>query len=154
MIYENFGIISCWNDNLLITNDGGNNWQIIKTTNGIGYYSISTISESSSFISSQGEIYTSNNSGQTWSALWNSPSGIYDIYFNDKTEGFAFGSGNHSGGCFGVSYGSIFYTTDGGENWIGSKDVHETGVIESVSFPTNQIGYALSNNTLIRIRIE
>ena len=151
---ENFGIISCLFDNLLVTTDGGNNWQIVKTTNGIGYYSLSAINETKSFISGQGKIYTSNNIRQTWSELNNSPSDIFDMYFTNELEGFAFGRGNYSGGDFGYSYGSIYHTIDGGAYWTGSSNVHETGVIESVSFPSNKKGYALSQNILIRITAE
>lgn len=151
---EMFGMISCFYDNMLVTTDGGNSWELVETMDNGGYTSVSVINETHSYVSSQSGIFVSNDIGQSWTLLNNSPKDIFDIHFIDEDIGFAFGSGHWSGGDFGHSHGSIYYTKDAGETWIGSSSVHETGLIKSISFPSNSIGYALSRNTLIKIHLE
>jgi photosystem II stability/assembly factor-like uncharacterized protein len=86
--------------------------------------------------------------------LSNSPSDIYAIHFIRGQKGFAFGRGNYSGGDFGHSYGSIYYTNDGGVSWDGTGDIKEVGLIQDVSFPTSNLAYAISGNKIIRLTVK
>jgi photosystem II stability/assembly factor-like uncharacterized protein len=147
------GYIACSSDKVVITEDGGVNWHITSVGRDRGYYAI-TEANGSTYLSGQGKVIKSMNGGASWFELPNSPTDIFAIHFMDNKKGFAFGRGNYSGGDFGYSYGSIYCTGDGGANWNGTSDVKETGLIQSVSFPTNTIGYAVSARKLIRISLK
>lgn len=147
------GFIVCLFDKILKTNNGGLTWEISSPNKDVGYYSFSS-SEGVSYVSGQGRILKSANGGSSWTELVNSPSDIYAIKFTDKNIGYAFGRGNYSGGCFGHSYGSMYCTNNGGATWNGNGDFKEVGLIESVSFPVPNIGYAISGNKIIKILIK
>ena len=141
-------------DKILKTNNGGLTWEISSPNkNSRVYYSFSS-SEGVSYVSGQGRILKSANGGSSWTELVNSPSDIYAIKFTNKNIGYAFGRGNYSGGCFGYSYGSMYCTNNGGATWNGNGDFKEVGLIQSVSFPVPNIGYAISGNKIIKISIK
>lgn len=140
-------------DRIVETTDGGSVWKITSTQRNIGYYSISA-SDGAIYVSGQGKMIKSTNDGASWNDLPNSPTDIYAIHFINGKKGFAFGRGDYSGGDFGYYYGSIYATSDGGDTWSGSADVKDVGLIPSVSFPTDGIGYAVSGNKIIRLIIK
>ena len=76
------------------------------------------------------------------------------MHFINDQRGFAFGRGNYSGGDFGYTYGAIYCTDNGGTTWNGASDVRVLGPIQSISFPTNNFGYALSRNRIIRLTLK
>lgn len=147
------GYIVCLFDKILKTNNGGLTWEITSPNKNAGYYSLSS-SEGVTYISGQGKILKTLNHGINWTELKNSPSDIYDIHFSDKNIGYAFGRGNYSGGDLGHSYGSMYCTNNGGDTWNGNGDFKEVGLIQSCSFPTKNIGYAISGNKIIKIIID
>ena len=147
------GLIICLFDKILKTTNGGDSWEITSAHTGLGYYSVST-SDGVSYVSGQGKILKSTDKGTSWIELANSPSDIFAIHFTDKNVGYAFGRGNYSGDDFGYSYGSMYCTNDGGSSWNGNGDFKDVGLIESVSFPTTNIGYAVSGNMIIKISIK
>jgi photosystem II stability/assembly factor-like uncharacterized protein len=147
------GYIVCLFDKILKTTNGGLTWEISSPNKNVGYYSLSS-SEGVTYISGQGKILKTFNGGSNWTELLNSPSDIYDIHFTDKNIGYAFGRGNYSGGDFGRSYGSMYCTNNGGDTWNGNGDFKEVGLIQSVSFPTTNIGYAISGNKIIKVSIN
>jgi photosystem II stability/assembly factor-like uncharacterized protein len=86
-----------------------------------------------------------------WTELTNSPSDIYDIHFITKNIGYAFGRGSYSGGDYGFSYGSIYYTTNGGNTWNGGDEKDIISLIQASSFPAPNIAYAISTSQVIKI---
>ena len=147
------GYIVCLFGKILVTEDGGATWQIENPNGNIGYYAISE-KDGSIFVSGQGKIIKSTNGGGSWSELSSSPSDIYAIHFISNQTGFAFGSGNYSGGDSGFPFGSIYYTNDGGVSWDGTGDIKEVGLIQDVSFPTNKLAYAISGNKIIKLTVK
>jgi len=136
------------------TTDGGISWKVTSTQRNIGYVAISS-ADGVIYVAGQHKMIKSTNDGALWNELPNSPFDIYALHFIDNKKGFAFGSGNWSGGDFGHPYGAIYYTTDGGKVWSGSEDVKETGTILAASFPTGNLGYAVSGlNKIIRIKVN
>ncbi|MBO9562809.1 MAG: hypothetical protein J7621_08555 [Niastella sp.] len=144
------GYVVCTFDKIVKTSNGGLTWEVTTSNKEAGYYAVSS-AEGSMYVSGQGKIIKSVNGGSSWSQLPNSPADIFAIHFTDKNTGFAFGRGNYSGGDWGYSYGSIYCTDNGGATWNGSADIKEVSLIQSVSFPTNHIGYAISMNKVIKI---
>jgi photosystem II stability/assembly factor-like uncharacterized protein len=147
------GFVACLFDIILKTTNGGNSWEVTSPNKNEGYYSLSTFN-GASYVSGQGKMLKSTDNGVNWIELPNSPSDIVAIHFTDKNVGYAFGRGNYSGGDFGYSYGSMYCTNNGGSSWNGNGDFKEVGSIESVSFPTANIGYAISGNEIIKISIK
>ena len=97
-------------------------------------------------------IHKSTDFGNTWIELPSHPLDIYKLVFKTADIGYAFGRGQYSGGDFGTNYGSIYYTEDGGNTWSGCDTIHQIGLIEAASFPLTNIGYAVSNYTVIKIK--
>jgi photosystem II stability/assembly factor-like uncharacterized protein len=147
------GFIACLFDKILKTTDGGNSWQITSPNKNRGYYSLSS-SDGINYVSGQGKILKSVDNGVSWFELVNSPGDIFDIHFTSKDMGYAFGRGNYSGGDFGYSYGSMYCTNNGGNSWNGNADFKEVGLIQAVSFPLSNIGYAVSRTKVIKIAIK
>jgi photosystem II stability/assembly factor-like uncharacterized protein len=134
---------------VLKTADGGQTWVATPLGYNNGYYALAT-PNGTLYLSGQGKMLKSINKGSSWMELANSPSDIFDLHFVDDKRGFAFGRGNWSGGDFGSNYGAIYCTNNGGETWSGTSEVKQTGLIEKVSFPSNNLGYAISGINLIR----
>lgn len=147
------GYIVCLFGKILITKDGGVTWQIKSPNGNIGYYAISE-KDGSVFVSGQGKIIKSTTGGDSWIELSGSPGDIFASHFISRQTGYAFGRGNYSGGDWGHSYGSIYYTNDGGISWKGTGDIKEVGLIQDVSFPTNKLAYAISGNKIIKLTVR
>jgi photosystem II stability/assembly factor-like uncharacterized protein len=147
------GFIVCLSDKILKTTDGGSSWQITSPNENTGYYSLAS-SNGTTYVSGQGKMLKSVDNGVTWNELSSSPTDIYDIHFSTQNIGYAFGAGNYSGGDFGHLYGAMYCTNDGGNSWSGNGDFKEVGLIQAASFPSNNVGYAVSGNKVIRIIIH
>ncbi|HEX2534239.1 MAG TPA: YCF48-related protein [Chitinophagaceae bacterium] len=145
------GYIACLSDKVILTEDGGTTWQVTSPQRNAGYYAVSE-ANGSTYLSGQGKILKSTDGGASWVDLANAPADIYDLHFRDAEKGFAFGRGNYSGGDFGRNYGSVYCTEDGGSTWTGTAEITETGLIQAVHFPADDIGYAISGPKVVRIR--
>jgi len=148
------GMIISTGGKIVSTTDGGNTWVINSEISVVGSVSISLASDNIAFASGNTKIFKSNNFGSSWIELANSPTDNFDINFVTKDLGFAVGRGNFSGGDFGHFYGAIAYTTDGGENWVGNKNIIETGSFLESSFPSEKVGYIVSSNKILKIIIN
>lgn len=148
------GMIICTGGKIISTTDSGNSWHINSTISVNGSVSISLTEDNVAYASGNNTIFKSNDFGNSWVELTNSPTDNFDINFIAKNFGFAVGRGNWSGGDFGHNYGAISYTTDGGENWAVNKNIVETGSFHESSFPSENIGYIVSSNKILKIKIE
>lgn len=147
------GYIVCLFGKIITTKDGGTTWQVKDVGGTTGYYSLSE-SNGSIYVSGQGKIIKSFDNGSSWNELQNSPNDIFAVHFVTDKRGFAFGRGIYSGGDFGYSYGSMYCTDNGGATWNGSGEIKTVGLISAVSFPTKNLGYAVSGNLIIRLHLE
>lgn len=145
------GFISCTFGKLLKTIDGGANWTISSPFNAIGANTLSFVNENLIFSAGYSKMVKSQDFGNTWVDLSNSPTDIFKLILISNNIGFAFGRGEYSGGDFGHSYGAIYFTTDGGSTWKGNNKIQELGLIQSASFPTTNVGFAISGNVIVRI---
>jgi photosystem II stability/assembly factor-like uncharacterized protein len=94
------------------------------------------------------DILGTTDGGRTWSSQMRVPVSIYDIFFIDKTTGWAAGS-----------KGAIYHTTDGGRTWNSQRSELELGdgptVLSSegsklfkvygIHFVNAQTGYAVAS---------
>jgi photosystem II stability/assembly factor-like uncharacterized protein len=146
------GMIICNGGQIISTKDGGNSWEINSTISISGSVSVSLTENNVAYASGNTKIFKSNDFGISWVELTDSPTDNFDINFITKDFGFAIGRGSYSGGDWGHNYGAIFYTTDGGKNWIGNKNIKETGSFHESSFPSENQGYIVSSNKIIKVR--
>ncbi len=146
------GMIICNGGKIISTMDGGNSWKINSTISVSGSVSISLTEDNVAYASGNSKIFKSNNFGSSWIELTDSPTDNFDVNFITQGFGFAIGRGSYSGGDWGHNYGAIFYTTDGGKNWIGHKNIKETGSFHESSFPSENQGYIVSSNKIIKVK--
>ena len=89
---------------VLLTSDGGVNWAdtTVKET-GIALF---FLDDSTGWMVTEKGIWSTNESGRTWTKIKTAPSGILRVWFLDRQHGFAAGLEKR-----------VFETTDGGETW-------------------------------------
>lgn len=146
------GLIACTFGKLLKTIDGGINWNVSTPFSTSGSNTLALVNDNLVYAASSYYIMKSFDFGTTWSYLGGSPKDIFKLVFKSENLGYAFGRGDYSGGDFGHNYGSIYYTTDGGISWKGNRKIHDIGMIQSASFPLENVGYAVSGSTIIKIK--
>lgn len=148
------GMIICEGGQIVSTTDGGISWIINSNISVNGLVSISITKNNVTYASGNGKIFRSIDFGSSWVELSNSPTDNFDINFITQDLSFAVGRGNYAGGNLGYSYGAISYTTDKGENWTENKNIVETSSFHESSFPSKNLGYIVSSNTIIKVKIK
>ena len=151
-INDKKGLIACTFGKLLKTIDGGINWNVLSPFPPIGANTLALVNENLIFTAGYTNIAKSSDFGSTWSDLPSYPTDIFKLIFTSENIGYAFGRGEYSGGDFGHNYGSIYFSIDGGSTWKGNKKIEVVGLIQSASFPTLNVGYAISGNVVIKIK--
>ncbi|GEM_PF-5479966 len=133
---------------LFQTDDGGKNWVKKEVPMDTSLYSIYFLDNERGWISgADGTVMRTTNSGDNWQKL-SFPTGdiIYGVCFLNSLEGWA--AAVHWDIDYMNRYGKIFYTSDGGNNWVlqheepansGSRE------IVSVFFINKNKGWASGN---------
>jgi len=108
---------------LLKTNDGGENWSLLQTTTNNTFWGMHFLNENEGWLVSWLDdstyngtiVHKTTNGGKDWEDIEFTQPITYaiDIFFVDSLKGFA-----------GINYSplnsKIYYTTDGGYNWIAA----------------------------------
>lgn len=113
---------------LLSTKNGGKTWKKKKANSSTEntYTHVNFTSPKHGWLASIGKVSYTGSGGNSWSvqyqerAIGRKPSGILDLYFVTKTEGWAVGG-----------FGTILHTQNGGGKWEKIKtysDIHLWGV--------------------------
>ncbi len=129
-IDENNGILTFDYDHLLITSDGGANWESLNLSyghiNDVEYKNLNDI-----FILCYNGFYYSNDGGIDWDFVDLEKSGDDLYFFNDDTAYIA-------------GYNTILKSTDGGMTWNETNINSEHSIeFKSIYFPSEEIGYAV-----------
>ena len=111
------------------TSDGGRNWEFLRLSakqtpttiffadSNTGWMGGSTPSpDGDEDTGGPSDILGTTDGGRTWNSQMRVPVSIYDIFFIDKTTGWATGS-----------KGAIYHTTDGGRTWNSQRSELELG---------------------------
>ena len=146
------GIIACTNGKLVKTTDGGLSWNVSSPAPLLEAYRYSLVNENLIFSFGSNGLVKSTDFGNTWNELPSFPVSTRKLIFISEHVGYSLGSGKYTGGDWGYYYGAIYYTTDGGTTWEGSDELKEIGIIISACFLTENLGYAVSGNKVIKIR--
>lgn len=133
----------------LRTYDGGQTW----FNNRIKYFDVydvhfvnGTIGFACGFGASYGRVYKTQDAGQTWFEVFQTPSPqqtFYQVVFTDVNTGYAAGWPG----------GTIYKTTDGGLTWTG-KSSGGTGYIYSLQFVSPSRGIAMVANSQVSITTD
>lgn len=142
------------NNKILKSIDLGNSWQVYSTPVSVSkdIQVMNFITKDIGFISDGLFRYKTINGGVTWQKLNNQPPWFNDVHFYNDLEGFGFDIVTaYEGGDFPTFKGTYIYTTnDGGINWNRSE-LYSQFVIHHMSFPSEEIGYALSGSILYKL---
>lgn len=139
---KNVGFASRGHNDILKTTDGGETWKNMPNTSD-AIYSYCFLDQQNGFIAGDhGVIFKTNNGGSTWDWAGFQSGRIYgtsinSLYFIDSMRGFAVGMS-----------GRIMKTTDGGLNWKAYSPTYNN--IKQLDFVTDQIGYGLVGNTILK----
>jgi photosystem II stability/assembly factor-like uncharacterized protein len=74
------------------------------------------------------------------------------VFFKTKDVGFTVGTGDYSGGDFGVNCSSIYYTTNGGATWTGNRQIKELNDLQAACFLNDRLGFVIGNGMLLKIK--
>lgn len=150
------GILSADAGRLVRTEDGGETWTITSSPNDeIGYFLVEPVSDQLTYAGGQNGVYSSADFGKSWKVVSTKEMPMASFSFSSANSGFAFGMGNHNNEKDDTYvWGSIFYTADGGKTWTGSLDVHEVSMLVDSSFPSERVGYAISDSEVVKIVLK
>ena len=122
--------------------DGGFTWNYLaQFTDGVAYSNILfTKSHKTGFLCGGGSIFKTENGWIDWEeVLANSElGGIGKFFFTDSSVGYAYGALIYDD----VNAGSLFKTTDGGDNWSQLNSTYEA--FTCLKFINYNVGYAFT----------
>ena len=129
-INESKGLIVSDNYNLYLTNDGGQNWEIIDIPFG-QIRDLEYISENDIYVLNDDGFYYSNDGGEEWDFI-NVEIPGRDLYFHNDEIAYIAG------------YNLIMKSTDGGVTWHDIDiNLYHNIMFKSIYFPSSEIGYAV-----------
>ncbi len=120
-INENIGWVcgQNWDGNvnyLLGSTDGGKNWNIQLTDPSLNMLTMVFANEKLGWVSGENsKIYNTTNGGETWNLQENFKGDIHSLFLVDSLHIWAANTG--------AIGGAIFYTKDGGKNWLADSTI-------------------------------
>ena len=138
-INENKGWIAGERGTVLITSDGGENWDSIKTNIKKRFFAINFVTENYGWIASEDAIFKSTDGGLNWEmSKYQDTTYYYSVYFANKDTGWVAGDS--------AAVGIILRTTDSGVSWHKQFDTPQLGLLSTILFIEDSIGYAFGEN--------
>lgn len=129
-INESKGIIAADYNELYLTNDGGENWEMISMSFG-HIRDLEYISEYDIYTLSDDGLYYSSDGGENWEFIELEISGR-DLFFLNENIAYIAG------------YNSIMKSADGGVTWHDTDiNLYHNTMFKSIYFPSEDIGYAV-----------
>ncbi|HRE41782.1 MAG TPA: YCF48-related protein [Ignavibacteria bacterium] len=117
------------------TNDGGNNWELIYSQQGLPIFSLSFINANTGMgVGANGVNLRTTNGGNSWNQVLFSSSNLNSISFLDQNYGWV-------GGNYNFSSATIFKSTNGGQSW-NSVSNNLIGNISIIHFLNINVGVA------------
>jgi len=127
---NNYGVVFTLSDTFFFTSNGGGNWvkRLLPTGSAMPNAVHFPTATTGYAVGNSGSIVKTTDGGFTWShSIGPEGTSIHDVFFFDELTGI-----------IASYYNGIHKTTDGGITWL--KKAYYNAL--SVSFPTNNVGYA------------
>ena len=140
------GVVVGYDGKILRTTDGGTTWKqrsafTAREFNNVGFIDSTTGWAVGENGSDNGIISKTTDSGITWTVLDTiNDAALYDVQFIDKNTGWTVGGSPSNLGA------AIYYTTDGGNNWVLQKRDTSAYFFESISIVDSQHGWVAGNS--------
>ena len=140
------GYAAGWNDDILYTDDGGDNWTAMSVGTNVWYYTdIEFWDEDNGLISAQlnsgsSQVWVTDDGGDTWTAATGISIGIIDVAYADADNVFAVGSEE-----------DIIKSTDGGLTWSVNNNGGGSDPLVGVNFYNSNFGVVGGMNGLVKV---
>jgi len=135
------GYICGYNSKIFRTTNSGINWFLNYSGASSAYLSsISFINAETGFAVGLNTIMKTTNSGSNWFNQYSTNSNLHSIEFLNQNTGYIAG-GN-------LSNSKTLRTTDGGNSWVELATI-SSGYLNSIFFPSVNIGYVVGDNGII-----
>ena len=117
--FANGNMIAAGENGTILHNNGNSTWLLSQQLTQTHLKAIQLIDQNNlAMVAETGQVYLSNNSGNTWTASSGLPadlSSAEDVHFTSSTQGWVTGSG------YNVS--ALYRTTDGGNTWLPVPEI-------------------------------
>ncbi len=138
-INESKGWIAGERGTVLITSDGGESWDSISTNIQKRFFSIYFATENDGWIASEDVIIKTTDGGLNWEISKSQDTTYYySVYFANKDTGWVAGDS--------AAVGIILRTTDSGISWHQQFVTPQLGLLSTILFIEDSIGYAFGEN--------
>ncbi len=132
---------------ILKTTDSGENW-VSKSSGNAGIAEVFFLNENEGFIAGLGNtLEKTTDGGENWSTIAPFPiasDNFYSVCFTSSNVGYFSGIDEEGAEVFGK-------TTNGGSSWNVKVESH---LLESLVFPSELTGFAVSNNAIYKYSAE
>lgn len=130
---------SVGDNKILITEDGGNSWQLREPFPSYDYYSVFFINKRVGWIAGASIIIKTTDSGYTWTLCENNVHTKWnDIFAIDSQKIWVVGNA-----------GKLLYSQDGGNNWV-EKNLNMQNNLTCIQFIDEDIGWIGADRAFLR----
>ncbi|HZW40027.1 MAG TPA: YCF48-related protein [Ignavibacteriaceae bacterium] len=128
------------NDHIMLSTNGGVDWQIININTNSTLRSISMVNSNVGYIAgTEGTLFKTTDGGYTWNPIiTNTTTNFYSCDFISESTGWVVGYG-----------GVVIKTTDGGVTWVSESSTLPASVYD-VDFVNENVGWISGGSGLIR----
>lgn len=151
---SNTGFFSSLSGKLLKTDDGGTIWKELNTTISTNINTFHFWDKKCGYAGGGGgQMVKTIDGGATWQVLEDSPIDIFAMHCLGPDFIVVAGRGKYSGGDFGYNYGELDYSVDGGRTWIINDTIKNNSMINSLCFPSPDVGY-FAGDKIMKIVVD
>ena len=143
MINDQSGVAVGYSGFIVYTTNGGQTWTDASSGTGNNLSGVSFVDENNGWAVGEEILLKTTNGGKNWTKQKDFPDEhLRAVYFKNPMEGWAASYYLKSSS----EHGKIFYTSDGGENWVIQDDNPSTVGFNAISYVDDQNIWAAGDN--------
>ena len=147
-VNNEFGAVIVGDHSIVITENGGQEWEKINIATNEKISKVLFTSTQNGWLIADSTIFSSNDGGHNWTA--NNTFKVHKQYalsFINSNIGFVGGQKDED-----TNFGPIiYYTQNGGQNWVSAKiDTNTYSPILDFSFVNDSVGIAVASNAVFK----